>query len=163
MEEKTFDKLLVISFFFMAYWFFGNLYEEIVLIPNQLVNPVEALTCWQSYFSITDQVYYFVPCMLIAVIGTCILFFRSKERVQRSFLKRAMIFSMIGTGLTIILVNEVNERLFYGDIEKFKGDLRLLVVLWLTGNAIRLYLVGTSMYYLFKTIVYRKSKQTNTM
>lgn len=161
MEEKTFDQLLLISFFFMAYWFFGNLYEEIVLIPNQLVNPVEALTCWQSYFSITDQVYYFVPCMLIAVMGTCILFFRSKERVQRSFLKKAMIFSMIAAGLTIVIVNEINEPLFYGDVEKFKGDIRMLVILWLLGNAVRLYLVGTAMYHLFKAIVYRKSKRFN--
>jgi hypothetical protein len=138
--------------------FFGNLYEEIVLIPNQLVNPVEALTCWQSYFSITDQVYYFVPCMLIAVIGTCALFSRSRERVERSFLKRATVFSMIATGLTIIIVNEINEKLFYGDIVKIKEQLKLLSILWLVGNAIRLYLVGTAMYYLFKTIVYRKSK-----
>jgi hypothetical protein len=161
MKEKNVDRLLLISFFFMAYWFFGNLYEEIVLIPNQLVNPVEALNCWQSYFSITDQVYYFVPCMLIAVIGTCILFFRSKERVQRFFLKRAMIFSMIAAGLTIVIVNEINERLFYGDIEKFKDQILMLVVLWLAGNAIRLYLVGTAMYHLFKAIVYRKSRQFN--
>lgn len=161
MKEKSFDRILLVCFFFMAYWFFGNLYEEIVLIPNQLVNPVDAISCWQSYFRITDQVYYFVPCMLIAVIGTCILFYRCKERVQRSFLRRAMIFSMIATGLTIVIVNEINEKLFYGDIEKFKDQLTLLVVIWLIGNAIRLYLVGMAMYYIFKTIVYRKSRQFN--
>jgi hypothetical protein len=158
MREKTFDNLLVVSFFFMAYWFFGNLYEEIVLIPNQLVNSLEALNCWQSYFSVTDQVYYFVPCMLIAVMGTCTLFFRSRERVQRSFLKRSVISSMIATALTIVIVNEINEKLFYGDIEKIKNDLKMLVILWLIGNAVRLYLLGTALYYLFSTIVYRKSK-----
>jgi hypothetical protein len=158
MTEKATDNLLSLTLFFMAYWFFGNLYEEIVLIPNQLVNTLQALTCWQSYFNISDQVYYFVPCMLIAVIGCCILLFKSKERGQRLFFKKATIFSLIATGLTIVIVNEINEKIFYGDLEKFKDELQLLSMLWLVGNAIRLYLVGTAVYYLFKAIVYRKSR-----
>ena len=161
MKEKIADTLLWVVLFFMAYWFFGNLYEEIVLIPNQLVNSLEVLTCWQSYFNTTDQVYYFVPCMLIAVIGTCILFFKTKERTQRAFLKKATIFSMIATGLTIVIVNEINEKLFYGDLEKIRDQLKVLSILWLIGNAIRLYLVGTAMYYLFKAIVHRKSRLGN--
>lgn len=163
MKEKIADKLLWIALFFMSYWFFGNLYEEIVLIPNQLFNSFEVLTCWQSYFNTTDQVYYFVPCMLIAVIGTCVLFFKTKERTQRSYLKKATIFSMIATGLTIVIVNEINERLFYGNLEKMKDQLRMLSILWLIGNAIRLCLVGTAMYYLFKAIIHKKSRIIGNM
>ncbi|HET6227563.1 MAG TPA: hypothetical protein VFF27_14875, partial [Bacteroidia bacterium] len=118
MKEKRFDKLLQAALFFMTYWFFGNLYEEIVLIPNQLVNSYDALNCWQSYFSVTDQLFYFVPCVLASVMLTSILFFKCKERVQRKLLKKATIFSMLAAGLSIIIVNELNEKLFYGNLDE---------------------------------------------
>ncbi len=159
MKEKTIDRLLLFALFFMAYWFFGNLYEEIVLIPNQLVvNSFEVLTCWQSYFSITDQAYYYIPGMLVAVLSTCVLFFRSKDRVQRSWLKKASALSMIATALTIVIVNEINEKIFHDDLNKYKDQLNFYSSLWLAGNAVRLSLVGSAMYYLFKTIIHRKGK-----
>ena len=161
MKEKRFDKLLQLALFFMAYWFFGNLYEEIVLIPNQLVNSLDSINCWQSYFSVTDQLYYFVPCVLASVILPTILFFKSKERIQRKLLKRAMIFSMLPTGLTIIIVNEINEKLFYGNPEDYKMQLQFLAALWLLGNAIRMCMVGIAMYYLFQTVVYRKARRVS--
>lgn len=159
MKEKRFNKLLYLALFCMAYWFFGNLYEEIVLIPNQLVNSMDSLTCWQAYFSVTDQLYYFVPCVSASVILTTILFFKSKERLQRKFLKKATIFIMLATGLTIIIVNEINEKLFYGNLEEFKPQLQFLVSLWLLGNAIRLCMVGIAMYYLFQTVIFRKVRR----
>jgi hypothetical protein len=160
MKDKTIDRLLVFALFFMAYWFFGNLYEEIVLIPNQLVvNSFDVLTCWQSYFSITDQAYYYIPGMLVAVMSTCISYFRSKDRVQRSWLKKASIFSMIATALTIVIVNEINEKIFHDDLTKYKDRLQFYSTLWLIGNAVRLSLVGSAMYYLFKTIIHRKGKK----
>jgi hypothetical protein len=160
MKEKTIDKLLLFALFFMAYWFFGNLYEEIVLIPNQLVvNSFEVLTCWQSYFSVTDQAYYYIPGMVLAVMSTCVVYFRSKDRVQRSWLKRASIFSMIATALTIVIVNEINEKVFHDDLTKYKDQLQFYSSLWMVGNGVRLGLVGSAMYYLFKTIIHRKGKK----
>jgi hypothetical protein len=158
MKEKSFDRCLQLALFFMAYWFFGNLYEEIVLIPNQLVNTLDALNCWQSYFTITDQLYYFVPCVLASVMLTSILFFKSKERVQRKLLKKATIFAMLPAGLSIIIVNELNEKLFYGNLEEYKDQLQFLATLWMLGNAIRMCMVGIAMYFLFQTVVYRKSR-----
>jgi hypothetical protein len=158
MKEKTFNRLLSLSLFLTAYWFFGNLYEEIVLIPNQLVNTLDALNCWQSYFTLTDQLYYFVPCVLASVILTTILFFKSKERVQRKLLKKATIFAMLPAGLSVIIVNELNEKLFYGNLEDYKEQVQFLSALWMLGNAIRMCMVGIAMYYLFHTIIYRKSR-----
>jgi hypothetical protein len=160
MKDKTIDRLLVFALFFMAYWFFGNLYEEIVLIPNQLVvNSFEVLTCWQSYFSVTDQAYYYIPGMLVAVMSTFISYFKSKDRVQRSWLKKACIFSMIATSLTIVIVNEINEKIFHDDLTRYKDQLNFYSTLWLVGNAVRLALVGSAMHYLFKTIIHRKGKK----
>jgi uncharacterized membrane protein len=159
MTERNFDKLLQVALFFVAYWFFGNLYEEIVLIPNQLVNSLDALNCWQSYFSVTDQLYYFVPCLLASVILTSILFFKCKERVQRKLLKKATIFAMLAAGLSVIIINEVNEKLFYGNLEEYKEQLQFFAALWLLGNTIRLCMVAVAMHSLFKIIVHRKSRR----
>ncbi|PBQ30578.1 hypothetical protein CNR22_01920 [Sphingobacteriaceae bacterium] len=76
MKTKTFKGLLGFSIFFLAHLFFGNLYEEMVLGPNQL-NSYRALKSWQGYFIITNQIYYYVPFTQIAVIIIWILYFKS--------------------------------------------------------------------------------------
>lgn len=161
MKENTIDRILIFTLFFMAYWFFGNLYEEIVLIPNQLVASFEALTAWQSYFKVTDPLYYYVPWAQLPVVTSLFVFFKSKDRMQRSLLKKACIFSMIAVGITIVMVNEINEKLFNSDLAKYKDQLQLLAVLWLIGNAVRLFLVWKAMRCVFQTIVYRKGKTMN--
>lgn len=160
MKEKTIDRLLLFALFFTAYWFFGNLYEEIVLVPNQLVvESFEILTCWQSYFSVTDQAYYYIPGMLVAVMCTYVVFFKCKDRVQRTWIKKACLFSTLATALTIVIVNEINEKMFHDDLSRYKDHLQFYAAIWLIGNGVRLYLVGSSMYYLFKTIMHRQGKK----
>ena len=41
MQSKSFDRLLLFAIFYLAHWFFGNLYEEIVLNLNQTKNSYE--------------------------------------------------------------------------------------------------------------------------
>src|ERR1700758_296098 len=165
MQSKTYNKLLLFSMFFMAHWFFGNLYEEIVLAPNNLVNSFDALSHWQSYFTVSNQIYYYVPITLVAVIVFCILYFKTKDENQKQLLKKAGIFGLLGIAISIVIITQLNTKLFFGNnLTKYKDQLYTLSVIWLIGNAIRLYLVASSFYYIFKTYqlhqlqTYHKSK-----
>lgn len=157
MQIKTFNRLLVFSLFFLAQWFFGNLYEEIVLAPNQLTNSYEALKNWQSYFTITNQIYYYVPFTQIAVFVVCYLYFRTTNQPEKQLLKKASIFGLLSLIMTMYIVTQLNLKLFFGDIEKYKSEIYSLSVMWLIGNAIRLYLVGSSLYFTFKTYLLRQT------
>lgn len=155
MQSKTFDRLLMFSLFFMAYWFFGNLYEEIVLAPNQLDNSYEKLVAWQNYFTVTDQLFYYVPFTHIAVIVLGILYYQSSHKQEKALLKKASIYGVLSICITVLIVTQLNLKLFFGDLEKHKHQIFSLSVLWLIGNALRLILVGSSMYFIFKTYTTR--------
>ncbi|GAB3898835.1 DUF1772 domain-containing protein [Larkinella knui] len=157
MQDKTFDRLVAFALFFMAHWFFGNLYEEIVLAPNQLTDSYEALKGWQNYFKITNQIYYYVPFTQLAVVATTVLYFKSTGEKQKNLLKKAVITGWIAIFLTILIVTQLNLKLFFGDLEKYQHKLFTLSVIWLIGNAIRLYFVGASLFYVLKTYSLRQS------
>ena len=165
MQSKTYNQLLLFSMFFMAYWFFGNLYEEIVLAPNNLVNPFDALSHWQSYFTVSNQIYYYVPFTQIAIIVLCILYFKTEDKTQKQLLKKASIFGLLAIAISIVIITQLNTKLFFGNnLAKYKDQLYILSIIWLIGNTIRLYLVASSFYYIFKTYqlhqlhTYQKSK-----
>ncbi len=151
MTNKSLNRLYAFSLFFLAQWFFGNLYEEIVLAPNQLTNAYEALKNWQGYFTITNQIYYYVPFTQAAVFAVFFLYLKSSNEEEKRLLKKASIFGLLSIFMTVLIVTRLNLKLFFGDIEKYKEEIFSLSVLWLIGNAIRLYLVGSSLYFTFKT------------
>ena len=156
MQNKTFNRLLTFSLFFLAHWFFGNLYEEIVLTPNQLTDSYRKIIHWQGFFTLTNPVYYYIPFTQLAVLVPILLFYKSDDALEKRMLKKASIFGILAIIITIIIVTQVNMKLFFGDVEKFKNELHLLTIIWLMGNAVRLYLVGTSFYFVFKTYIYRQ-------
>lgn len=150
---KTINKLFLFSIFFMALWFFGNLYEELVLAPNQIIDAYEKLQHWQHFFTVTNPMFYYVPFTQIAVVVICLLFFFTSDMEQKMLLNRAMVFGIAGIIITIPIVTQLNSKLFFGDLDKYKEQLQLLSIVWLIGNAVRLYLVGSCLYYLLKTYV----------
>ncbi len=108
MQGKTYNALLTFSLFFLAHWFFGNLYEEIVLAPNQLTNSYQALKNWQGYFTITNQIYYYVPFTQIAVVIVCFLYVNSSNKTEKLLLKKASIFGLLSILITALIVTQLN-------------------------------------------------------
>jgi len=157
MQRKTFNTLLIFSLFFLAHWFFGNLYEQIVLAPNQLTNSYEALKNWQGYFTVSNQIYYYVPFTQMAVFVVCYLYIRTKDNRQKALLKKASIFGLLSILITVFIVTQLNLKLFFGDLDKYKEQVYNLSVIWLLGNGIRLYLVGSSLYYTFRVYLLRQT------
>jgi hypothetical protein len=157
MKPKAFNLLLVFALFFIAYWFFGNLYEQIVMIPNQLVDSYETMKAYQAYFKVSNPIFYFVPLTQLAVIVTWILHFRAIDENQKRLLKKASIFGLLSLLLTAIIVTQINLKLFSADLELIKDQLYTLSLWWLIGNAVRIYLVGSTLYYLLKVYVLRRA------
>jgi heme/copper-type cytochrome/quinol oxidase subunit 4 len=161
MQRKMFNRLLAFSLFFIAHWFFGNVYEQIVLAPNQLTNSYDALERWQGYFTVTNQIYYYVPFTQIAVLLICFLYFKSKDKAEKKLLKKAAVFGVLSLIITALIVTQLNLKLFFGDINQHKEELFTLSVMWLIGNGIRITLVGSTLYFTFKTYLLRKAVEAN--
>ncbi len=158
MQGNNSNRLLGFSLFFLAHWFFGNLYEEIVLAPNQLSNSYEALKNWQGYFTISNQIHYYVPFTQVAVFVVCFLFFKTTDKSEKALLKKASIFGLLSIAITVVIVTQLNLKLFFGDLDKYKEQIYNLSLIWLIGNGIRLYLVGSSLYYTFKAYLLQQGR-----
>ncbi|MGD1839737.1 MAG: hypothetical protein ACFB0B_02415 [Thermonemataceae bacterium] len=161
MKLSIFNKLLLFSLFFLAYWFFGNLYEEIVLAPNNLVNSYEALVCWQGFFQVTNQIHYYVPFTQLAVLVVYFLYFKSNDKYIKELLKRASIFGLASIAITVYIVTQLNLKLFFGDLETFQQEIYNLSLIWLIVNFIRICLVGSTLYFVFKAYL-RFQAKSNT-
>lgn len=153
MKRSFFSKLLLFALFFLAYWFFGNLYEEIVLAPNNITNSYDALVCWQDFFQVTNQIHYYVPFTQIAVFVVWFLYFKSTNKELRRQLKKASLFGLASIAITVYMVTQLNLKLFFGDLEAYKEQLYLLSIIWIIVNFIRICLVGAALYFVFKSYI----------
>lgn len=157
MKNDMFDRFLFFALFFMAYAFFGNLYEEIVLIPNHFTNPSAVLAAYHRYFVFSNPTYYFVPLTQLAIVVVVVLFFKSHEGKQKELLKRAVIFCLLSVVVTGFIVTQINLKLFSPQLVQQTEMLYTLSVMWLIGNTLRMILVGGSLYFVLKTYVYRQA------
>jgi len=160
MQPKTFDRLIVFSLFFMGYWFFGNLYEEIVMIPNQLFFTYETVKSYLNYFHFSNPVFYFVPFTQMAVVVLIFLYVKCDDGRKKQLLKKASVYGSLAIILTIVIVTQINMKLFAPDFHLYRDQLYTLSVWWLLGNALRIFLVGKSLYFTFRTFVARQARTT---
>lgn len=156
MPHKTFDRLLLISLFFMTQWFFGNVYEEIVMVPNHLGDTYKTLTGYVTYFHTSNPVFYFVPFTQLAVLVVIFLYFKCDDPIPKNLLKKASVYGILAIILTAVIVTQINIKIFSANFGDYKDQLYTLSVFWLIGNALRIFLVGTSIYYAGKVYILRQ-------
>lgn len=77
--------LMYFTVFGIAMWFFGNLYEAIVIGPNIAGDSKEQLRAFQQFTEVTNPMYYYVPLTLIAAVTLIVWFVRTPRKALRSF------------------------------------------------------------------------------
>ena len=138
-------------------WFYGNLYEGIVIAPNQLSNTIEKLEIWNGYFTVTNPIFYFVPLTHLAVIAVWILAFRKLDRHVVRDIRRAAILLTIAEAVTVYIVVELNLELFFGS--KFNQEAITKVRLWNIFNLLRVLLVGIALKFVFNSYTEQIQKE----
>lgn len=159
MQSKSSDRLLLFTLFFTAHWFFGNLYEELVIVPNQLADTTIALGHWQAFFKFSNPMYYYVPLTQLAILIIWYLYFRASSDDEKNWLGKASLFGLLSILITVAIVTQINLKLFFGNLSEYQDqELYKLSVIWLIGNLIRIFFVGNTFYYLHKVYSLRISK-----
>ena len=147
-------RLTLFAIIGLLYWFFGNLYETIVISPNWVMDSPTQMKRLNEFFVLTSPTLYFVPITQIATIVVWIIWGRNKIDTVKRELKWAGIFSILATILNVVIVSTVVLKLFARDFEKYGEYLTTLTWRWNILNFFRMVLVGTTIYFLFN--VYRK-------
>jgi hypothetical protein len=138
----------------LAHWFFGNLYEAIVISPNWIVDSPMQLQRLNEFFVNTSPTLYFVPITQIATIAVWVLTFLNKENSVKKDYKMASIVTVLITALNAFIVSTIILKLFGSDYAQYGEYLHTLSWRWNILNFFRMILTFTVIYYLFS--IYRK-------
>lgn len=137
------------ALFGLALWFFGNLYEEVILMPNWLAAPIDVLRVHSRYNTVVVQYHYYVPTTQLAVIVLVVLCFTTNpaRQLAQPDLRRAAIWGSSGIALTAWIVRSLNIDLFIGELKLSEAEAHRKGLIWMIGNAVRLFCVGLSFGY----------------
>jgi hypothetical protein len=160
MTEKTRARFLLFALSGLALWFFGNLYEGIVIAPNLLAGPVDKLRHWQTFFTATNPVYFYIPIAPLAALTIFILYFKTaKENIAlKRHLGYAALFLIIALGLSIFIITQINLQLFFGVIPRVPGKAYQLSVLWNILNGVRIIFLAGALYQAFQAYLFIQRK-----
>jgi hypothetical protein len=134
--------LIGFALFAHAMWFFGNLYEEMVIVPNGVSATVAKIGAFNAYFSVARQYNYYVP---LTQLGTLALVaaaigWRHEARLR---LRVPAAASVLAFALTAFIIVHYNLRIWTGAVSALSAaELHSLVWQWGVANLLRIVLVG---------------------
>ncbi len=161
LSTRAVSRLLRFALFGLALWFFGNLYEEVVLMPNWVVASFDTLRVYTGYFRVVIQYHYYVPLTQLAVVTLLVLAYRAEPHLLplRPALRRAGGWGLAGVALTVPIVVFLNTQLFIGKLSLTEAEAHRLGWYWLAGNLLRLGCVGAALRYALRAYVQHQTTQ----
>jgi len=153
MIEQNVRKLVFVALLLGSYWFFGNLYEAIAMIPNHIVDPVRAVAGYKSYFILSSPTFYFVPLTQLGFLALVLAWYGAQRPDLKSKLGRGALSMGAALLLTALIVTQIHERFFSAEYATNGEMLRTLAIALFAANIGRLLLVGYAVKCLLDTYV----------
>ena len=133
----------------LAYWFFGNLYEAVVISPNWVADNPAQLTRLNEFFVHTSPTWYFVPVGLIGPVLTWLTAFTNREPALTGTYRRAAGFTAAAVLVAVVMIVVLISRLFGADYASYGAELTTYAWWWNGLNVLRMALTATAGVYLF--------------
>lgn len=133
----------------LAYWFFGNLYEAIVISPNWIVDSSAQLTRLNQFFVNTSPTLFFIPLTLLATVLVWVLLVVNQDTELKALYRNASLFAVALTALNVLIVTTLITKLFGTDYLSYGDELSSYAWRWNILNVIRMALTATTAVYLF--------------
>jgi hypothetical protein len=138
--------LSALARFGYAQWFFGNLYEAVVKIPDRLAQdyePAGADRRLESLFSPGSPVRYYLPAGPITMVASVAALAASRDTsIDRRWLAASTACALSGGIATAYLVRAVNLKLFIAGHTLTRAEQDVLLRTWYRLNAFRLAAAG---------------------
>jgi hypothetical protein len=147
-RPKHVDTLLTIAQLGYAHWFFGNVYEAVVRVPDRLSNAYESGGedgRLASLLSPGSPVRYYLPGIPVVTGATLSAVVAGwATRRDRSWLGAIGLTTLAGIGATVYLVAAVNRRLFVAGQPLTPAERDRLLRIWHAVNLARLLTAGAA-------------------
>lgn len=142
--------LVLIAMVGMLHWLFGNLYEEVVIAPNWLVDSREQLQRLHALFVRTSPTTYFVPLSFVAPVLTWAALVMCRGTLATGELRRASLFALLATIVNAVIVTSIVTRIFGdGYLRLPDAVLHASCVRWNILNGVRMICTAATVYWLF--------------
>ncbi|MGV0582770.1 anthrone oxygenase family protein [Mycobacteroides chelonae] len=130
--------LMYFTVFGIAMWFFGNLYEAVLIGPNIAGDTKEQLRAFQQFTVVTNPVYYYIPLTQIAAVTLIVWFVRTSWRApEKRSLFIASAAEIAAVALSIYIIVKLNMTLFFGSLGETPDELHRLALQWNLLNLVR--------------------------
>ncbi len=157
MKQTSYSFLLGFTLFGTAMWFFGNLYEAVVLGPNMIGigHSYERLLHWQQFFVVTNPVHFYVPFTQLALVTLLVLYFKTSPALAniKSNLGWSSVFQLVSLIITVCIITQINFTIFFGDLPAHKNEVATLAFWWNVLNLARLLTTGIGLYFFMKAYI----------
>ncbi len=147
-QQKLVVTLLALCQLGYAHWFFGNLYEAVVRIPDRLAKDYEPGVedrRLPSVLSLGSPLRYYlpgIPVVIGATLSALVAGWRSRD--NRLLLGAAAVSAFSGVAATIYQVSAVNLKLFVAGQAVTPPEQDRLLRVWYRVNAFRLLTTGSA-------------------
>lgn len=153
---KTTIKLLFICLLGFLHWFFGNLYEIVILTPNMLLadDQTEMLTMTRKLFRVSPPYFYYLPWGPLSIGLAVYLWFRLRKTDSvevRGWMTWATGFALSAGLVTWYIIVYFNLTLWIGSGQYSAAELNALIWQNTAVALFRVGLVGSTLYCLYRT------------
>ncbi|MFD2574370.1 hypothetical protein ACFSUS_27290 [Spirosoma soli] len=153
---KATIKLLIICLVGFVHWFFGNLYEAVVLSPNLILadDRVAMLAASRQLFSVSAPYYYYLPWSPLAIGLTVYLWFRLRQTEfvpARPWITYAAVFAISAGLVTGYIIATFNLTLWVGSAPYSEAELARLIWQNTAVALFRLGLIGATIFCLYRS------------
>jgi hypothetical protein len=143
---RRFRVFLAITLFGFAEWFFGNAYEQVVIIPNLWWgDPLIKLASFRAFFETSNPIYFYVPVLPFTILAQATaLYLAWSAPARRRRLLASTGFLVAALALAAFIIVYINLYIFFGPIPTDASVVHRLVLLWTCLNFIRMALVASA-------------------
>jgi len=138
-RELVLDRLLGIAEFTHAHWFFGNVYETLVKIPDRVAGSEASTELSRRPFGTGSPGRYYVPLAPLNVpLAAASLLAGWNRPETRPWLTAAAVSSAAGGAATAYILRSLNPKLFFSPHPLDEADRKPLLARWYRVHTVRL-------------------------
>ncbi|MBV8097838.1 MAG: DUF1772 domain-containing protein [Verrucomicrobia bacterium] len=147
-QEEQVVAFLALAQLGYAHWFFGNLYEAVVKVPDRLSKKESAAgedPPQMSLLSSGSPVRYFLPGVPVVIGSVASAMLPGwKWRSARPWFVSLALSTLLGFVVTAYLVRTVNFKLFFASQPVTEAERAHLLRIWYRANILRLLTTGSA-------------------
>lgn len=150
MSHSTQLRSTLLGVVCLAHWFFGNLYEAVVISPNWVVDSAAQLERLNRFFVLTSPTAYFIVVTQLACALVWLLaWFNQRPELRRDY-RRAGALALAAALLNLYIVAALIRVLFGHDFQQAASQLHAYAWRWNLLNLLRMALVAMTTRHLFR-------------